>query len=165
MSQNPLFLPKIVSQSPLFFPHCLKFWKFFTQSPKIGWNLIKKVMPPIFMAFVTERPLFLALHAHVWEECCSLKHRLQKLENFVFLKQNRAIWWILLGANLIKVMKQNFRSTGSTDPFVHYGWTSLAAGLKHERGYILQPPSVWLCATWLSKQMPSVPEAVQAEAC
>ena len=53
------------------------------------------------------------------------------------------------------------------------GWTSLEGRadtqaiiplVKHGRGYILQPPSVWLYATWLSKQMPSVSEAVQAEA-
>ena len=31
-----------------------------------------------------------------------------------------------------------------------------------QRGYILQPLSVSLCAIWLSKQMPSAPEAVQA---
>ena len=35
--------------------------------------------------------------------------------------------------------------------------------VKHGRGYILQPPSINL-HTWLSKQMPSVPEDVRAEA-
>ena len=54
-------------------------------------------MPPIFIAFINERPPIFALHAH------------QKLENFVFLKQNRAIWWILSGANLFKVMKAKFQ--------------------------------------------------------
>ena len=35
--------------------------------------------------------------------------------------------------------------------------------VKPGRGYILQPPSINL-HTWLSKQMPSVPEDVRAEA-
>ena len=54
------------------------------------------------MAFVTERPpIFLpCIHMFVWGECC-LKHG-QKLENFVFSEQNRAIWGILSGANLLK---------------------------------------------------------------
>ena len=47
---------------------------------------------------------FFTLHVRVLGGCCSLKHG-QDLENFVFVKQNRAIWWILFGANLIKVMK------------------------------------------------------------
>ena len=55
------------------------------------------------MAFVTERPLFLVL------------------ENFVFLKQNHAIWWILLGANLITVMKTKFQFFRLNDPFVYSG--------------------------------------------
>ena len=66
----------------------------------------------------------------------------------------------------------NFSSTGSTDPIVHYGWISLEGRddiqaiiplFKHRRGYILQPPSINL-HTWFSKQMPSVPEDVRAEA-
>ena len=32
----------MVSQSPLFFPHRPKFWKFFTQRPQIGWNWRKR---------------------------------------------------------------------------------------------------------------------------
>ena len=44
------------------------------------------------------------------------------------------------------------------------GWyTGHHTLVKHGRGYILQPSSVWFC-TWFSKQMPSVPEAVRAEA-
>ena len=46
-------------------------------------------------------PYFLpCIHMFVWGECC-LKHG-QKLENFVFSKQNWAIWGILLGANFNK---------------------------------------------------------------
>ena len=110
---NPLHQPKTpvftkkLTPKVLFFPHCPKFWKLFTQRPQISRKKGTQ-MPPIFMAFVTERPQFFALHASVWGECCSLQHG-QKLENFVFLRQNRAIWWILLGANLIKVMKTKFQ--------------------------------------------------------
>ena len=32
-AQNPCFYQKIVIQSPFFFSHCSKFWKFFTQRP------------------------------------------------------------------------------------------------------------------------------------
>ena len=55
-AQNLCFYQKL-SPKVLFFSHCPEFWKFFTQRPLIGWNL-KKVtqIPPIFMAFVTERP-------------------------------------------------------------------------------------------------------------
>ena len=45
------------------------------------------------------------------------------------------------------------------------GWyTGHHTLVKHGRGYILQPSSVWFCTSWFSKQMPSVPEAVRAEA-
>ena len=86
-------------------------------------------------------PQFFALHASVWGECCSLKPRLkhgQKLENFVFLTQNHAIWWILLGANLIKVMKTKFQfyrlNRLSTDPIVmeELHWR---AGMIHRSSY------------------------------
>ena len=58
---NPLHQPKTpvftkkLSLKVLFFPHCPKFWKLFTQRPQIGWKKGTQ-MPPIFMAFVTERP-------------------------------------------------------------------------------------------------------------
>ena len=56
ISPKPLFLPKIVTQRPIF-SHCPEFWNFFTQRPLIGWNLRKRYPnAPIFMAFVTERP-------------------------------------------------------------------------------------------------------------
>ena len=121
--KNPVFTKKL-SPKVLFFPHYPKFWKLFTQRPQIGWKKGTQ-MPPIFMAFVTERPpiFCLALHASVWGECCSLKHG-QKLKNFVFLRQNRAIWWILLGANLIKVKKTKFQFYKRNRPNC-YGRTSL----------------------------------------
>ena len=90
------------------------------------------------MAFVTERPpIFLpCIHMFVWGECC-LKHG-QKLENFVFSKQNRAIWGILSGANLIKVMKINFHFYRLNRPnCALYGWISLEG--RDDTGYY--PPS------------------------
>ena len=42
------------------------------------------------------------------------------------------------------------------------GMMAIITLVKHGRGYILQPPSINL-HTWLSKQMPSVPEDVRAE--
>ena len=86
----------------LFFPHCPKFWNFF-HSKTPNRLEFEKGFPnaPYFLWLLSLKDLlFFALHAHVWEECCSIKHGLQKLENFVFLKQNCAIWWILLGAKL-----------------------------------------------------------------
>ena len=124
----PYISPKPLFLQVLFLSHCPEFWKFFTQR-QIGWNLRKRYPNAayFFMAFVTERPpIFLpCIHMFVWGECCSLKHR-QKLENFVFSKQNQAIWWILSGANLIKVMKIKFQFYRLHRPnCALYGWMSL----------------------------------------
>ena len=161
-AQNPCFCQKL-SPKVLFLSHCPEFWKFFTQRPLIELEFEKKVPKCrlFFMAFVTERPpIFLpCIHMFVWGECCSLKHG-QKLENFVFSKQNRAIWWILSGANLIKVMKIKFQFYRLNRPnCALYGWISLEGRddiqaiihlVKHGRGYILQTPSINL-HLWLSK--------------
>ena len=87
-----------MSPKVLFFHTVQKFGNFSLKDHKSAgiWEKGTQI-PPTFMAFVTEDPLIFALHARVWGECCSLKHG-QKLANFVFLKQNRAIWWIRLGA-------------------------------------------------------------------
>ena len=59
---DPLHQPKthVFTKECHIFPHCPKFWKFFTQRPQISWNLRKwtqilKFFLNIFMAFVTER--------------------------------------------------------------------------------------------------------------
>ena len=127
ISQKPCFYPKKLSPKVLFFPHCPKFWKLFTQRPKSAGKKVTKC-PSIFKLFYGfchwKTLSFLpCMHASVWGECCSLKHS-QKLENFVFLRQNRAIWWILLGANLIKVMKTKFQFYRLNRPNC-YGRTSL----------------------------------------
>ena len=174
---NPLHQPKTpvftkkLSPKVLFFPHCPKFWKLFTQRPQIGWK--KKQVPkcPLFLWLLSLKdPQFFALHASVWGECCSLKHG-QKLENFVFLRQNRAIWWILLGANLIKVMKTKFQFYRLNRPNC-YGRTSLEGRddtqaiipwSNTEGDISYNHPLYDSAPLWFSKQMPSVPEAVRAE--
>ena len=98
---------------------------------------------PIFSPpYISPKPLFLpkivtqSIHMFVWGECC-LKHG-QKLENFVFSKQNRAIWGILSGANLIKVMKIKFHFYRLNRPnCALYGWISLEG--RDDTGYY--PPS------------------------
>ena len=109
ISQKPLFSPKI--PKVLFFSTLSKILEIILSKTPNRLEFEKKVpkCPLCLWLLSLKDPLFFALHAHVWEEYCSLKHGLQKLENFVFLKQNRAIWWILLGANLIKVMKTKFQ--------------------------------------------------------
>ena len=141
ISPKPLFLPKIVTQShSVTLSKCPEFWKFVTQRPLIGWNLRKRYPNAAYfvMAFVTERPpIFLpCIHMFVWGECC-LKHG-QKLENVVFSKQNRTIWGILSGANLIKVMKIKFHFYRLNRPnCALYGWISLEG--RDDTGYY--PPS------------------------
>ena len=141
ISPKPLFLPKIVTQShSVTLSKCPEFWKFFTQRPLIGWNLRKRYPNAAYfvMAFVTERPpIFLpCIHMFVWGECC-LKQG-HKLENVVFSKQNRAIWGILSGANLIKVMKIKFHFYRLNRPnCALYGWISLEG--RDDTGYY--PPS------------------------
>ena len=92
ISPKPLFLQKIVTQSPIFATLSRILEIFHSKTP--NELEFKKKIPKcrlFFMAFVTERPpIFLpCIHMFVWGECCSLKHG-QKLENFVFSKQNRA---------------------------------------------------------------------------
>ena len=166
--KNPVFTKKL-SPKVLFFPHCPKFWKLFNQRPQIGWKKGTQ-MPPIFMAFVTERPPIFCLAYKCLRgmllpqtrseagKFCILETEPCNLVNTLRCKFNKG------GENKISVLqaqptqllKKNF--TGGQ------GWyTGHHTLVKHRRGYILQPSSVWFC-TWFSKQMPSVPEAVWAEA-
>ena len=57
ISPKPMFLPKIVTQSPIFFTLSRILEIFHSKTPN-RLEFEKKVlkMPPIFMAFVTERP-------------------------------------------------------------------------------------------------------------
>ena len=72
--KTPCFYQKLSPKVLYFFHPVQNFGHFSLKGPKSAGIWEQKLMPPILMAFVTERPLFLALHAHVWEECCSLKH-------------------------------------------------------------------------------------------
>ena len=110
ISPKPMFLPKIVTQSPIFFTLSRILEIFHSKTPN-RLEFEKKVPKwPLFIWLLSLKdPYFLpCIHMFVSGECCSLKHS-QKLENFAFLKQNRAIWWILSGANLIKVLKIKFQ--------------------------------------------------------
>ena len=136
---NPCFYQKL-SPKVLFFSHCPEFCKFFTQRPLIGWNLSKRFPNvPCFYGFCHWKTILFCLPYtwFVWGECCSLKHR-QKLENCVFSKQNRAIWWILSGANLIKVMKIKFQFYRLNRPNCAL-WMNFIGGQGWYTGYY--PPS------------------------
>ena len=100
LAPNPLFYNNCHPKS-YFFPHPVQnFCKFFTQRPLIVWNFRKRYPnAPYFMAFVTERPLFFCLACTcLFEGNVAPSNTSQNLENSVFSKQNRAIWWILSGA-------------------------------------------------------------------
>ena len=131
--KTPVFAKNCHPKSQCHTVQVSRILEFFTQRPLIGWNLRKRYPNATYfvMAFVTERPpIFLpCIHMFVWGECC-LKHG-QKLENFVFSKQNQAIWGILSGANLIKVMKIKFHFYRLNRPnCALYGWISLE-GAQH----------------------------------
>ena len=132
ISQKPLFLPKNCHPKSCFFHTVQNFGNCSLKDPKLTGKKVPKC--PLFLWLLSLKdPQFFALHASVWGECCSLKHG-QKLENFVFLRQNRAIWWILLGANLIKVMKTKFQFYRLNRPNC-YGRTSLEGMMIHRSSY------------------------------
>ena len=92
-AKNPSFYQKL-SPKVLYFFHTFQNLGNF-QRPQIGWNLRKRYPNALyFYGFChLKTPYFLpCMHMFERNECCSLKQDLQKLENFVFLKQNRAIW-------------------------------------------------------------------------
>ena len=170
-----MFLPKIVTQSPIFFTLSRILEIFHSKTPN-RLEFEKKVPKcPLFLWLLPLKdPLFLpCIHMFVSGECCSLKHS-QKLENFAFLKQNRAIWRILSGANLIKgaEKKMSVLQAQPTQLCImdEFHWRAqmiyrLLSLLSNTEG-IYPTTTLYKSAqcTWLSKQMPSVPEDVRAEA-
>ena len=140
-SPKPLFLPKIVTQSPIFVTLSRILDIFHSKTPN-RLEFEKKVPKCrlFFMAFVTERPpIFLpCIHMFVWGECCSLKHG-QKLENFVFSKQNRAISWILPSANLIKGDENKISVLQAQPTQLYIVWMNFIGGQGWYTGYY--PPS------------------------
>ena len=137
--KTPVFAKILTQSHSVTLSKCPEFWEFFTQRPLIGWNLRKRYPNAAYfvMASVTERPYFFALHTHVCLRGMLPQHG-QKLENFVFSKQNQAIWGILSGANLIKVMKIKFHFYRLNRPnCALYAWISLEG--RDDTGYY--PPS------------------------
>ena len=157
-----MFLPKIVTQSPIFFSHCPEFWKFFTQRPLIGWNL-RKMVPkcPLFLWLLSLKdPLYFALQTHVCfrgillpqtqseaRKFCILETESCNLVNTFRCKFNKG------AENKISVLQDQPTQLCIMDEF-HWRAGMIYRLLSLLRGYILQPPSINL-HTWLSKRMPA----------
>ena len=144
ISPKPLFLPQIVTQSPIFFtlsrileifhsktPNRLEFEKKVPKCPLSLWLLSLK--DPYFLPCIHMVCLRGMLLPQTRSE--------QKLENFVFSKQNRAIWWILSGANLIKVMKIKFQFYRLNRPNCAL-WMNFIGGQGWYTGYY-HPSQTW----------------------
>ena len=134
-----MFLPKIVTQSPIFFTLSRILEIFHSKTPNRLEFEESYPNTPYFYGFCHwKTPYFLpCIHKFVSGECCSLKYS-QKIENCVFSKQNRAIWWILSGANLIKVLKIKFQFYRHTRPNCAL-WMNFIGGQGWYTGYY--PPS------------------------
>ena len=81
--KTPVLIWKCLRTKVLYFFHTVQnFGNFSLKDPKSAGIWKKKVLKcPLFLWLLSLKdPLFFALHAHVWEECCSLKHGLQKLD-------------------------------------------------------------------------------------
>ena len=112
-----ILTPYISQKSPVFTKNCHP-KSYFFHTVQNCWNFhsktpnrleFEKNVPkcPLFLWLLSLKdPLFFALHAHVLGGCCSLKYG-HKLENFVFLKQNRVIWCILLGLLGVNIGDEN----------------------------------------------------------
>ena len=167
ISHKPLFFTKnCLPKSSFFFHTVQNFGNFSLKDPKSAgiWEKGNQ-MPPIFMAFVTERPAIFCL------ACTCLRGML--------LPQTRSAdagKCCILETKSCNQGDENKISVLQAQPTQLYIMDELhwRAGLIHRPSslwsntkgdisnivLLVQPPSVWLCATWLSKQMPSVPEAV-----
>ena len=165
-AQNPCFYQKLSPKDVLFFSLSRILEIFLSKTPN-RLEFEKKVPKcPLFLWFCDwKTPYFLPCIHIVCLRGMLLPQRRSEAGKFCILETE--------SCNLVNTFRcKFFSSTGSTDPIVHYGWISLEGRdniqaiitlVKHGRGYILQPPSINL-HTWLSKQMPSVPEDVRAEA-
>ena len=175
-AKKPCFYQKLSPKVLYFFHTVQNFWNFSLKDPKSAGIWEKGThMPPIFMAFVTARPPIICLACTCLRgmllpqtrsaetgKFCILETESCNLVNSFRCKLNQG------DENKISVLQAQLTQLYIMDELhwraglIHR--PSSLALVKYGRGYILKPPSVWLCATWLSKQMPSVPEAVQAEA-
>ena len=176
ISSKSLFLPKIVTQSPIFVTLSRILEIFHSKTP--NELEFEKKLPKCRLFFYGfchwKTPYFFTLHTHVCLRGMLLPQTRSEAGKFCILEtESRAIWWILSGVNLIKVMKIKFQFYRLNRPnCALYGWISLEGRddiqaiihlVKHGRGYILQTPSINL-HPWLSKQMPSISEDVRVEA-
>ena len=109
-AKNPSFYQKLSPKVLFFFTLSRIFEIFYSKTPN-RLEFEKKVSKcPLFLWLLSLKdPLFFALHAHVCFRGMLLPQTQSEAGNFfAFSKQNRAIWWIFSGANLIKVMKIKF---------------------------------------------------------
>ena len=161
-----------MSPKVLYFFHTVQnFGNFSLKDPKSAgiWE-IGTHMPPMFMAFVTARPPILCLACTCLRGMLLPQTRSAEAGKFCILETES---WNLVNTFRCKINQgdENKILVLQVQPTQLYIMDELhwRAGLihrpsslalvKYRRGYILKPPSVWLCATWLSTQMPSVPEA------
>ena len=168
-AQNPCFYQKIVTQSPVFFHTVQNFGNCSLKTP----NRPKKRYPnsPYFCGFCHwKTPNFLPC-MQVFEgnvapsntvrslKFCILETESCNLVNTFMCKFNKG------DENKISVLQAQPTQLLWKNFIGGQGWyTGHHTLVKHGRGYILQPSSVWFCPSWFSKQMLSVPEAVRAEA-
>ena len=172
ISQKPLFLPKNCHPKSCFFHTIQNFGNCSLKDPKSAGKKVPKCpLFLIFMAFVTERlPIFCLacrclrgmLLPQIRSEAgkfCILETESCHLVNTFRCKFNKG------DENKISVLQAQPTQLLLKNFIGGQGWyTGHHSLVKHGSGYILQPSSVWFCTSWFSKQMPSVPEAVRAEA-
>ena len=176
ISPKPLFLPKIVTQSPVFFtlsrileifhskiPNRLEFEKKVPKCPLFLWLLSLKKNPYFLpcIHMVCLRGMLLPQTQSEAGKFCILETESCKLVNTFRCKFNKK-----------KVMKIEFQFYRLNRPNCAL-WMNFIGGQGWYTGY--HPPSqtrkgiyptttLYNLHTWLSKQMPSVPEDVRAEA-
>ena len=115
----PHFWPLTSVKKTCFYQNCHHPKSYFYHTVQIFGNFslkdpksagISENMPkcPLFLWLLSlNNPLFFCLAYMCFRGM--LLPQIQKLKNFVFLKHNCAIWCILIGANLIKVVKTKFQ--------------------------------------------------------
>ena len=109
ISPKPLFLPKIVTQSPFFFTLTRILEIFLSKTPN-RLEFEKKVpkCPLVLWLLWLKDPLLFALHEHgLFEGNVAPSNTVRSWK--ILYSRNRIVqfaWWILSGANLIKVMKK-----------------------------------------------------------
>ena len=161
--KTPIFTKKL-SPKVLFFHTVQNFGNCSLKDPKSAGKKVPKC--PLFLWLLSLKdPQFFALHASLRGmlfpqtqseagKCCILETELCNLVNTFRCKFNKGDEnkISVLQAQLTQLLWKNF--IGGQGWYI--GHHTL---VKHGRGYILQPSSVWFCTSWFSKQMPSVPEA------